>query len=131
MSDVNENESCCEEGCFGNDVNLVGSLFIEVRNGEILSAGYITGKFKGKDLYSVSLVDIDNVDDDKIDEEAGFERLVPLEMFVMKDFRIYEDEAFEVWRKHLVTLVKEKRKLVEDRKKSVENIKKNTNQEEK
>lgn len=131
MSYEKENEPCCEEGCFGDDVNLVDRFFIEVRNGEILSAGYITGKFKGKDLYTASLYNIESDDDNLIYESTGFERLVPLEMFVMKDFRFYDDDTYKVWMEHVLTLVKEKRKIVADRNKSIDNIKKNTNQEEK
>ena len=94
-------------------VSLVGKSFVEVRGGEILSAGYVNGKFEGKDLYVVSYVNIEN--DGFTLDEFQYEKLVPLEMFVMKDYRFYQSELSESWTADVNALIETKKKLIEER----------------
>ena len=95
------------------EVELVGKSFIEVRGEEILTAGYVNGKFKGKDLYIVSYVDLAS-ESDTLDE-FHYEKLVPLEMFVMKDFRFYIPELGKSWEDDIAALIEKKKKLIEER----------------
>jgi hypothetical protein len=98
------------------DVELVGKSFIEIRGEEIINAGYVNGKFKGKDLYIVSYVDL--LSDSETLNEFHYEKLVPLEMFVMKDFRFYISELSESWESDVAQLLEKKAKLLEDREKA-------------
>lgn len=95
------------------EVNIVGKSFIEIRGEEIINAGYVNGKFKDKDLYVVSYVDINNAS--LALDEFHYEKLVPLEMFVMKDFRFYAEEVQQSWGEDVSALIERKKKIVEER----------------
>ena len=101
----------------GKENRLVGRLFIEVRGGEILSAGYVIYKFDKMDLYSLSPVDLDTL------EELGWETLIPIEALVVKNFRFYDGECNDLWEKDVKKLVeekKEKQRLADEAKKTKE-----------
>lgn len=96
---------------------LVGKAFIEVRNGEILSAGFVIYKFDTMDLYSLSPVDLETL------EELGWETLIPLEALVVKNFRFYEEGLDDLWENDVKKLVgekKEKQRLADEAKKNKE-----------
>jgi len=82
------NECCCESSDIVQDwvdkddsVILTGLNFIEMKGGLIHGAGVVTGKFDGKDLYEVGLIDIET--------GAGLQytKLLPLELFDVPEFR--------------------------------------------
>ena len=95
------------------DCQLVGKSFIEIRGEEIFSAGYVNGRVGKNDLYAVSYVDLTS--DSPTLNELHYENLVPLEMFVMKDFRFYVPELGESWEADVKELVEKKKKLLEER----------------
>ena len=96
-----------------DEVELVGKSFIEIRGEEIVNAGYVNGKFKGKDLYVVSYVDL--ASESPTLDEFHYEKLVPLEMFVMKDFRFYIEELSQSWEKDVAELLDRKKELIAER----------------
>ena len=115
-----------------NDFQLVGKSFIEIRGEEIVSAGYVNGRVGKNDLYSVSYIDI--AGDSTTFEESHHEKLVPLEMFVLKDFRFYIPELSDVWESDVKELIEKKKKILAERelaRKEREAKEKETKQEEK
>lgn len=93
---------------------LVNKSFIEVRGGEILSAGFVIYKFDKMDLYSLSPVDLETL------EELGWETLIPLEALVVKNFRFYDDGLTDLWEKDVKKMVAEKKEKEELAKKAKE-----------
>jgi hypothetical protein len=95
------------------DFKLVSKSFIEIKGEEIFSAGYVNGRVGKNDLYAVSYVDITG--DAPTLDESHHEKLVPLEMFVMKDFRFYVAELGDVWEADVKELVEKKKKVLAER----------------
>jgi hypothetical protein len=94
---------------------LLDSAFIEVRGDAIFSAGYVTEKFRGMDLYAVSPVNME----DKEKAELGFIVLLPIETFVMKGFRFYSPDCLQKWEEDINSLLELKKKKEEDAKKAL------------
>lgn len=96
---------------------LLDTAFVEVRGDTIFSAGFVTEKFKGMDLYAVSPVDIDTAGENK--PELGYIVLLPLEALVVKGFRFYSPDCLRTWGEDVDKLVELKKKKEEDAKKAL------------